>query len=83
MYRIHVSVMQAQSQCHNFMPSLKGYSTNSGNTFTLSLKKCAEHMPMVVYGTSHGSNDFNSQQTKRWMDALVFHIIFNSILVMR
>ena len=37
---------------------------------------------MAVHGTSHGSNDFSSQQPKERMGALVFHVLFNSISVM-
>ena len=34
MYRTHVSVIRAQGQCPNFMPSLEGYSFNSGYILT-------------------------------------------------
>ena len=34
MYKIHLSVIWAQGQCHNFMPSLEGYSFNSGYILT-------------------------------------------------
>ena len=34
MYRIHVSVIRAQGQCPNFLPSLEGYSFNSGYILT-------------------------------------------------
>ena len=34
MYRIHISVIWAQGQCANFMPSLEGYSFNSGYILT-------------------------------------------------
>ena len=33
-------------------------------------------MSIAVDGTSHGYTDFSSHQTKRWMDALVVHILF-------
>ena len=35
LYRIHVSFMRTQGQCHEFMPSLEVYSINSGNILTL------------------------------------------------
>ena len=80
MYIIHVSVMWAQSQCYNlnldFMSSIEGYSFNSGNILTLVKRKCAEHISMPVGGTSHGSNDFSSQQPKEWLDTLVFGISY-------
>ena len=33
-------------------------------------------MSIAVHGTSHGSNDFSSQQTKRWMDVHVIVLCF-------
>ena len=41
----------------------------------LSYGKCAEHMSMAVHGTSHGANDFCSQQPKTCMVALPFYVL--------
>ena len=39
-------------------------------------------MSMAVHGTSHGANDFWSQEPKTCMVALPFYVLQNSILVM-
>ena len=39
-------------------------------------------MSMTVHGTSHGVNGSSSQLQKTGMDAFVFHVLFNSIIVM-
>ena len=45
MYRIHASVIRAQGQCPNFMPSLKGYSFNSGYILTLVKENAQKTCP--------------------------------------
>ena len=49
MYRTHVCVIRAQGQCPNFMPSLEGYSFNSGYILFRTI-----YMPACQAGTTIG-----------------------------
>ena len=54
MYRTHVSVIRAQGQCHNFMPSLEGYSFNSGYIFTQVKENAKNTCPWPFIDQSWG-----------------------------
>ena len=54
MYRIHVSVIQAQGQCHTFMPSLEGYSFNSGYILTQVKENAQNTCPWPFIDQSWG-----------------------------
>ena len=81
MYRIHVPIIQAQGQCHTFMPSLKGYSFNSSFILT-QIKENAQNtcpwlfvVPVMGLMTFHHSN-----QRHAWMPwyFLSFSTLFKS-----
>ena len=58
MYRIHVSVIRAQGQCHNFMQILEGYSFNSGYILTLVKENAQNTCPWPFMVTVMGLMTF-------------------------
>ena len=82
MYRIHVSVIRAQGQCPpNFMPSLEGYSFNSGYILTLVKENAQNTCPWPFMVPVMGLITFAlSNQNMHGCLAILFPL--NSILVM-
>ena len=85
MYKIHVSVIRAQGQCHNFMPSLEGYSFNSGYILTLVKENAQSTCPWPFMVPVMGLMTFAlSNQRHAWLPChfMSFKMYLSHALIM-
>ena len=77
--------MRAQGQCHNFMPSLEGYSINSGNILTEVKENAQNTCPWLFMVPVLGIMTFPiSKQRDGWMPwyFILFSTVFSHDMTM-